>query len=326
MWGINYVKRAWDQAKRRLAPPALILMYHRVTELPLDTHRLTVSPENFAQQLAYLESNCQPMRLIELVEGLATHSLPPRAVALTFDDGYYDNYSQALPLLQAAAVPATIFVVSGHVGSQRDFWWDELERIMLMPAHWTDRLTLEHNGHTHEWHTDSLTGRQAAHQAVYQLLRPLPDSERDTLLQQLFAWAGLERTGRADYRPMVTAEIEQCLASGVIDIGAHTLTHPVLPLLSPAEQREEIVSSREWLEATLGIKITTFSYPYGKFSETTAAIVEQAKLDLACTTVPGSVRYGDNHFRLKRCAIENWGIEEFSQQIENFFDNEQVIH
>jgi peptidoglycan/xylan/chitin deacetylase (PgdA/CDA1 family) len=295
-------------------------MYHRVTNLPVDTHRLAVSPKNFRQHLAYLKGSCQPMRLVELSEALVTRSLPDRSVAITFDDGYYDNCAQALPLLQAAAVPATIFVVSGHIGSQNDFWWDELERVMFMPSCWVDRIALHHNGHKHEWQTDSMSSRAIAHEAVYHLLRPLSIPERDTLLQQLFAWAGLKRTGRADYRPMVASELQQCLANGLINIGAHTLTHPVLPLLPPEEQHKEVVSSRNWLETTLGVEITTFSYPYGKFSEETVAIVERAKLGLACTTVPGSIQYGDNCFRLKRCAIENWDREQFTRQIENFFD------
>src|SRR5262245_38761050 len=132
--------------KHRFTSQALILMYHRVTELPNDPYLLAVTPKHFAEQLEVIRRYGVPMRLLQFVEVLRAGHIPNRAVVVTFDDGYADNLYQAKPLLARYEIPATIFVTAGQVGSQREFWWDELDRLLLQPGMLPARLRLHLNG------------------------------------------------------------------------------------------------------------------------------------------------------------------------------------
>src|SRR5215217_4356416 len=147
-----------DQArhwlKRRLTSPAIILMYHRVTELANDPHLLAVTPAHFDEQLAAIRAHGIPLRLQELVESLRQGRTPRRAVIVTFDDGYADNLHQAKPLLERHRVPATFFLTAGQVGQAREFWWDELDRLLLQPGALPAVLRLSVNGSVREWRVD----------------------------------------------------------------------------------------------------------------------------------------------------------------------------
>ena len=116
----------------RIAPPRpkpLILMYHRVAADPIDPWALAVMPSHFAEQVEVLRSTRLPLPLEEFVRRLEADKLPDNAVAVTFDDGYLDNLTNAKPLLSAAGVPATVFIATSYLGEQ--FWWDELARLLL---------------------------------------------------------------------------------------------------------------------------------------------------------------------------------------------------
>ncbi len=113
-------------------PKPLILMYHRIADDPVDHWRLAVSPARFEQQLDVLRRTRHPLPLTDFVRGLMAGSLPPNAVALTFDDGYVDNLVAGKPRLAAADVPATVFLTTGFVDRPDGFWWDELARLILL--------------------------------------------------------------------------------------------------------------------------------------------------------------------------------------------------
>src|SRR5436190_558012 len=104
-------------------------MYHRVAEVERDRHQLCVRPDRFEAQVAWLAERVDVVPLERALQPAAS----PRVV-VTFDDGYADNATVAAPILERHGVPATMFVVSGVVGSQADFWWDELERLVMEPV------------------------------------------------------------------------------------------------------------------------------------------------------------------------------------------------
>ncbi len=112
----------------------LILMYHRVAEVDSDPWGLCVSPRHFSEQLEVLTEYGTSLGLSRFIHALNRGRLPPRPIVVTFDDGYMDNLSDAAPLLERYEVPATIFLVSGAMGRRREFWWDELERVLLQPG------------------------------------------------------------------------------------------------------------------------------------------------------------------------------------------------
>ncbi|MGD8752482.1 MAG: polysaccharide deacetylase family protein, partial [Anaerolineales bacterium] len=124
----------------------MILLYHGITDPSgvFDPFSLCVSPENFEEHLSILCRDAHPMGLEEMAQKLKNGGLPPRAVAITFDDGYADNFYLAKPLLEKFKIPATVFVITGFLGDT--FWWDDLTRIILQPEKLPQRLSLKLDG------------------------------------------------------------------------------------------------------------------------------------------------------------------------------------
>jgi peptidoglycan/xylan/chitin deacetylase (PgdA/CDA1 family) len=322
MRGVGRIRRAYHTLRRRFRTAGVILVYHRVADLTCDPYQLAVSPSLFVQQLDYLADSCLPMRLLDLVENIERDSLPPRAVAVTFDDGYYDNFQHAFPLLQAANIPATIFVTTGMVGSEAEFWWDDLERVLLGDSELPASLRLTAQARVYEWRLDPAHPRCTAHQDIVDLVRGLVPKERDHVLRQLADWAGTGTTGRPGYRAVTAQELTKLAQSTLIDIGAHTITHARLSMLPPDEQYAEIAGSREALRSLIGALPGTFAYPYGQpddFAAETVEIVRSAGFRAAATTIPGSIEPGDDPLQLRRCPIFNWDMATFQEQIEAYF-------
>jgi len=294
-------------------------MYHRISNISVEPNWLAVSPENFARQLEHIQRNCRPLRLLDLAEALKNNSIPPRSVVVTFDDGYLDNFTEALPLLESFRVPATVFVTAGHIGSPREFWWDELPRLIMLTPNVPPSLSLRIQSQDFTWRTASAADRQETHLALLGIMKPLPAQIKDDILNELSRWAKTERLLREEYRSMKMDELKRFAQSKYIDLGAHTMTHPILPTLSRDLQRSEIVDSRGELEAALGRSISTFAYPNGDFTDETAQLVDEAGFTAACSTIMGNVRSGDDLFRLRRYAVNDWDIETFRNNLESFF-------
>ena len=127
--GVKSVKAFSRWVQARLLGGALILGYHRVAHVKRDEYEVCVTPDYFAEQMEALSQYTHPLRLAELVQCLRLGSLPPKSVAVTFDDGYADNLYEAKPVLERYDIPATVFVCTGYQG--REFWWDELADMIL---------------------------------------------------------------------------------------------------------------------------------------------------------------------------------------------------
>jgi peptidoglycan/xylan/chitin deacetylase (PgdA/CDA1 family) len=295
--------------RRKGSAPA-ILMYHRVAVERTDPWGLCVSPMHFEEHLDALRRHRNVVSMTELHRRLLAGDVAPDTVALTFDDGYVDNLLAAEPLLRQYDVPATVFISSGYTDRGREFWWDELERIVLSPGDLPARMTIPLPGGAHvldlgssarysvaaaarhgEWrayHADPPTERHAAFLATWEQLVTLHDAEQWSALQSLRDAAGLAPAMRPSCRPMTAGEIGTLARGGVMEIGAHTLTHPALPALSPAEQEREIRDGAAALASILGQPVRGFSYPHGRFTEDTVRIVRDTGFAYACAGVPST--------------------------------------
>ena len=339
---IAFVKR-WTRRKAR-RPEALILMYHRISDSGCDPWGLGVTPERFAEHLKVLRREARPMCLRRMTKELGQGTLKPGAVAVTIDDGYANNLHRAKPLLERHEVPATVFVTTGMVGRNREFWWDELEAILLAPGDLPQVLRLEIRGQTHQWALVEAAryspeqsrrdkalkawegrpgSRHAFYFSVWKKLKLLSQAAREKALDDIRAWAGGSRGLRDSHRPLTQDEL-RALDGGPVDVGAHTVSHPSLTKHPANVQKQEIRESKRWLEDFLGRTVQSFAYPYGDRSRATAAFVEEAGFDLACTTQASPVFSGNNLYELPRVEVLDWDGTEFARCLAESFSGSPV--
>ena len=297
--------------------PVIVLAYHRVTQLPADPHQITVTPDNFRAHMIHLRQNC---RCVRLDEDWSEQREP--AVVVTFDDGYADNLHQALPILEDTGVPATFFISTGMLGSDGEFWSDELEHLALGMGDYPPCLTLQDREHSGSWPSVSREQRLALHDRLHRGMLKIDAQRREEWLEQLRQWAGVGRTARATHRTLTRDELRELATSPLVTIGAHGVTHTPLAILTEAEQRREIVQSKGDLEELLGRAVTVFSYPFGgrgQFDGTTRRLCREAGFRRAVTTFPGQVHRWTDPLQLPRQLVRNWDAATFASRLESFW-------
>jgi peptidoglycan/xylan/chitin deacetylase (PgdA/CDA1 family) len=331
------LRRLVGRVRGRFAVRGLILMYHRVAELDADPWGLAVSPAHFAEHLTILRTRRSAITLLDLAEAIKMGRAPRRPIVVTFDDGYADNVTTARPLLEQYGIPATVFLTTGAIDSEREFWWDELERILLAPGDLPQRLELqqadchyrgelgadarysEATGSKHRlWRAwqDPPTVRHAMYYDLWRRLYVLPHSRKLALLDELLDWAGLEPLMRPTHRLVSIAKAKQLGRSSLIEIGAHTVTHPALPELPLVSQKMEIQQSKTVLEQLLGRSIRCFAYPHGHHSPVTMSAVREAGFTTACTTLARCVSKQSDCLGLPRFQVLDWSGDEFRTRLQ----------
>jgi peptidoglycan/xylan/chitin deacetylase (PgdA/CDA1 family) len=292
-------------------------MYHRIGDPGSLPGKLTVAPQRFEEHLEAIARRFEVVSLASLIEGLRKGELRSGSVAVTFDDGYVDNLVQAKPLLERYGVPATVFVVSGYVDARKPFWWDELERICLAPPELPERLELTIGGKTRTWATP--TDRRALYRELRTAFAPLDAEPREELLAELRTWSGAPQAGPAE--SMTPEELRRLADGGLVEVGAHTVSHPALPGLGERRRLEEIRGSRERLSSLLGREVNLFSYPFGEHDRRTADSVRAAGASCACTTTGDGVRASTDPFRLPRVYVGDWSADELVAAISARLDS-----
>jgi peptidoglycan/xylan/chitin deacetylase (PgdA/CDA1 family) len=294
----------------------LILMYHRVTQLPCDPWRLAVTPDRFAEQIEVLTRRRTVVPLGWLVEKLESGRAPERTVVITFDDGYVDVLRNAKPVLERFGASATAFLTTGAIGRQREFWWDALARILLESPALPERLTLSITGRAQTWNVDATADRGDLHLAVWRALRTLADDVRAEVLTELERWAGTAPPPRPSDRALDPDEARELAASGAFSIGAHSISHASLPALTDADKRREVGDSRSACEQLIGQAVTSFAYPFGDRDRATERVVAECGFLHACATDPGVAVSIRDRFHLPRVAVENWSAEELARRLD----------
>jgi peptidoglycan/xylan/chitin deacetylase (PgdA/CDA1 family) len=293
---------------------AIILGYHRIAETHWDPHSLCVTPKHFTEHLEVLSRQVNPISLEELILALGSRTIPQRAVAVTMDDGYADNLHNGKRILERYQIPATIFITTDYIG--REFWWDEVKRLLISNRKQSKRLSLEINGTKFNWTLDPLDSHQTKKKALFSLcdiLRHLPPQKRDETITKLRDWANCEPQEKTECKVLTAKEIVELTKGGLLDIGSHSSTHPFLEELPLHSQRSEIQESKACLEEILGRPVKLFSYPNGSVSEATQTIVKDSGFICACASYNDVVRTGCNPFYLPRFWIPDCDGPAFSR-------------
>jgi peptidoglycan/xylan/chitin deacetylase (PgdA/CDA1 family) len=297
-------------------------MYHRIATPDVDPWGLSVSPERFAEQVQALRARRTMLSMDAFVARLQSGDLPHDAVAYTFDDGYLDNLRRAKPILEAAGIPATVFLTTGRIGTGKEFWWDELARMILFRAEpLSTSVTVDDANHLQidlppidpetepraTWRAwdRPVTAREATYQTLWQVLQGCWPERREEAMAELRRLFGSTRPNPEDL-PMSAADARR-LVSRRISVGAHGCTHQLLTSLPAAARLDEIQRSRAEAEVLSALPVTGFAYPHGDRDAETIAMVRRAGYGWACSTCEATIDplCADPH-DLPRIAVGDW--------------------
>lgn len=278
--------------------PLLILTYHRVLEQPDALRSTQTHKEQFERQLSVIRRFFHAYTLSDACRRLRDGSLPQRSVAITFDDGYLDNATVALPTLQRYGLPATFFVATGYRGN--GIMWNDriIESIRRCERDFLDLTSVN----LERYELTSVFHRIRAVQAVLGRLKYLDQESRDLTATKIAELASVRLPSDL---MMSDRELRRLHAAGM-EIGAHTVSHPILSAIDDGRAKSEIESSREVLESVIDGPVSAFAYPNGKpgtdFRRQHVGMVRDAGFACAVTTAPGPVRAESDPWQLGRVA------------------------
>lgn len=312
---------------------ALILMYHRVYEPHTDVWDLSVSPQNFEAHLQVLQKRFSTIPLSELIDRVNRKKIKRRTVALTFDDGYLDNYQIAKPLLEKYRTPATFFICTGNINTLNQFWWDELEQIFLnlrsipsqLPIGMLSDLSIEDRKLETEmsldlsvkhkqWRafvTPPPSNRAKVFLDVWGKLWPMRYAAQQEIMGKLRIWANQSTESLHGNMCINLSQLKDLTNHALIEIGAHSMTHPALGTHDLDFQRSEIKHSQEWLAAVLKKKINLFAFPFGSYTPDSLNIVKELGFQGSVITEQKVVKSSSNPFSLGRFVVPNWTGQQF---------------
>ncbi|MGI8554069.1 MAG: polysaccharide deacetylase family protein [Dehalococcoidia bacterium] len=286
------VARARSLAPFRYPAPPVgvrVLMYHHVRR------------EVLARHLDFLVPRFQILSLSDLLAFLAGRlRLDSPALLFSFDDGYEDHFTQALPELRRRVLPAVFLVVPGLIGSDHIFWWERLNATIEA----TPRSHLRLAGRSLPLTTP--TSRRRAVASAAKWLRCLPEDRIEPALGEIFSVLAAPPVAGPSSR-LLTWPMLQELHNAGMTIGSHTLTHPRLTGVPEAEARRQIEVSKCLLEQRLGSEVQCFAYPYGQvgdFDSHTEQLVRVAGYLTALAAVDAPVELGGDRYALPRVAID----------------------
>lgn len=233
-----------------------ILIYHRVLPRFDPLFPTELDADRFEAQMRLVATGFRFLPLGEAVAALRKGTLPARTACITFDDGYADNAEIALPILRRLGIPATFFVATGFLNGGR-MWNDTvIEAIRTAPGALLDLQGMGLGVHD----LGSVSQRQSAIPALLGQLKYLPLDERLAMVERVRSAAG----GVLPENLMMTdAQVRELHAAGM-EIGGHTVNHPILARLDEAQARKEIADGRATLESIIRAPVTLFAYPNGK--------------------------------------------------------------
>ncbi|MDF2448103.1 MAG: polysaccharide deacetylase [Bacteroidota bacterium] len=293
------VKRSLSRA---LHGHCVVLLYHRIIDMKYDPQGLCVSADNFSEQLSFLKKRHIFISIEEFCDCLEKKKFPKNALLVTFDDGYADNYFNALPVLESTNVKGMFYVATENIGTKKLFWWDELDLIFKqVKKYGIDLSTLRNmhgtsdNRYLYEFYVKNCKSASSLLQ-------------REELLKELRSQVTINDTEKGNYSFLTKEELKALHRSKWTDIGAHTVNHLSLGHLNVTDQFIEISESVNTLSQLLGYKVEHFSFPYGErvnFNNDTIRICKQLNLKSAAANYSGYVSSNSDVFSFPRFVVRN---------------------
>jgi peptidoglycan/xylan/chitin deacetylase (PgdA/CDA1 family) len=314
---LSYVKLDYFFLKLKflLVKDIPILTYHRVCDIsniedyPFDIELISTDTENFSWQMEFIKKHYNPIHLSRIIDYLDEDiALPLNPIVITFDDGFDDVYENAFPILKKFDIPASLFITTSFVDEEKTIWYERLAHFILQADY---LIVVAELGFEIPASKDISLRRQYYSQLVEQL-KLLPNIKRVELLEELYKnynenYYATSSSVRSLSRPLNWEQIVE-MSESILEVGSHSLTHPVLTSLTNEDLKDELVESKNILESKLEIKIDTIAYPVGTefaFDERVEVATADAGYKLGLTYVEGRNNPKKmNRFSLKRMHVD----------------------
>jgi peptidoglycan/xylan/chitin deacetylase (PgdA/CDA1 family) len=340
---ISLFKKTKKKAKqffKSFYSKAIVFAYHRVMDLESDPQLLAVSIKNFEEQLKIISKHYRAIGLSELRENIEQRSVKDKSVVLTFDDGYLDNLLIAKPLLEKYEIPATVFVATGKIDDDQEFWWDELERLILLSERGgeiaffaggvsykklVEKLEPDELAKINAWNVLEKpypSKRCDVYKDLHSIFFELAPSEQRRAVEQIKGSLGIHEKPRGTHRIVSLDDLKNVSSNKFVEIGSHTVNHVKLSSKLLADQKFEIEYSKKFLEETMGRSVTNFSYPFGThrdIGDFASGIVKKIGYKAAVANFSGVVTRRSDKYMLTRFLIRNWSGGEFESKLESWF-------
>ncbi|MEO8152864.1 MAG: polysaccharide deacetylase family protein [Rhizobacter sp.] len=291
----------------------VVLAYHRVLDVAneddfaSDPELVSASISEFRRQIKFVREHWNPISLSAAMAAIDSgKKLPPRSVAITFDDGHFDNHTHAFPVLREFGVPATIFLSTQYIGSNDMFWFERVSALLFRAPAGDLRVAdtdtvLQLNG---------VASRRSESERLLAVLKRVPDARRKELLQ----WLETKLGEHAPRDPAISGALNwdqvREMSQHGIEFGSHTVTHPVLSMQSDEEIRFELDQSRKVIQNETNTPVDLLAYPVGKsyaFNDKVIAIAKECGYRAALAYIDGVNDAAlANRFALRRIAVERY--------------------
>ena len=290
---------AWPpiRPRKRQQPHARILYYHRVND-DNDPFFPAISTRLFEAEMRHVSRNYRVVGMTELMQRLEERSTEP-VMAITFDDGYKDNYENAFPILERYGLPATIFLTTGSMDTGEPLWFEQLALAVKKTRR--ECLHLEVAPAQQIW-LRTTAERLAGNARVFSVLRGLPDSQRRQLLDNVLRQLADVDHGERNHKMLTWDETRRMHGRG-ITFGGHSVSHPFLSRLSADGFRWEVSECKRRIEEELQTRVDFLAYPNGReedFGQPNCALVREAGYRAAVTTIWGVNNEFTDPFQLRR--------------------------
>ena len=220
-----------------------------------DNRALEIRPESLREMLAWVAGRGIEVIALDQVPERLARPRGGKFACFTFDDGYRDNLTQALPVFREFGMPFAVHVSPGLIDGTAGLWWYQIEAALRKGG----RLDFAWRGQGYGWPA----GSPDAFSALAKMIRAQPGEAREDLVAAICAAAGIDAPGLQKRLMMTWEEVRRLAAEPLVTIGAHTVTHPVLRLMGEAEALAEMADSKRQLEAQLGGPVRHLAFPFG---------------------------------------------------------------
>lgn len=286
-----------------------ILFYHRVLADKNDNLANDLDAEEFDRQMSILKRLFNVLSFDEAIAGLKNGALPSRSVCITFDDGYSDSFDVAFPILKNYNLPAIFFISTGYLNGGCMFNDIIINAVRHAENTKVDLTELGFSSYS----LDSTSNKRMAIKEILRKVKYLPLTSRDITARQIAE--RLTTSPLPSNLMMHDWQVKELQCAGM-EIGAHTVNHPILTNINLDMARQEIVNGKAYLENLLGCRIKYFAYPNGlpvtDYTEEHVKILPDLGFEAAVSTCIGSAHTSSDIFQLPRIFPQNLNSKSFT--------------